>query len=178
MAKVPFSKLQANINTSVTKISFIDKTGKEMFYEVKNYLPLTEKIELIENIVNQSVDENGFYNPMKIKLFTVLEVIDYYTNLSFTEKMKEDSFKLYDVLVSSGIFSDVYTVVQNEIDSIEKDVKTIITNIYKYNNSLMGMLDTVKKDYNNLNLDLEELSSKLADSESVQSLTDILARLG
>ena len=178
MAKVPFSKLQANINTSVTKISFMDKTGKEMFYEVKNYLPLTEKIELIENIVNQSVDENGFYNPMKIKLFTVLEVVDYYTNLSFTEKMKEDSFKLYDILVSSGVFADVCAVIKDEIDLIEKDVITIITNIYKYNNSLMGMLDTVKKDYNDLNFDIEKLSSTLTDSESVQSLTDILSRLG
>ena len=31
----------------------------------------------------------------------------------------------------------------------------------------MGMLDTVKKDYNDLNFDIEKLSSTLTDSESV-----------
>jgi hypothetical protein len=107
MAKVPFSKLQACIDGQVSQISYKDKNDKEIYYEVKHYLPFKDKLEMITKIVNQSVDDNGFYNPMRVKLYTALEVVYAYTNLSFTEKQKEDPFKLYDLLVSTGIFTNV-----------------------------------------------------------------------
>jgi hypothetical protein len=40
-----------------------------------------------------------------------LEVVYAYTNLSFTDKMKEDPFKLYDILVSTGIFADITNII-------------------------------------------------------------------
>ena len=94
MAKVPFSKLQACINGSDCTVGYYNKAGEEIRYEVKHYLPIKEKLELVSRIINQSVDDNGFYNPMRVKLYMVLEVVYAYTNLSFTEKMKEDPFKL------------------------------------------------------------------------------------
>ena len=39
MAKVPFSKLQAKIDNSVTKVTHLNASGEEVIYEVKNYLP-------------------------------------------------------------------------------------------------------------------------------------------
>jgi hypothetical protein len=33
-----------------------------------------------------------------------LEIIYNYTNLSFTEKMKEDPFKLYDILINNNLY--------------------------------------------------------------------------
>jgi hypothetical protein len=99
MAKVPFSKLGLKVNNDVTVITFNDYD-----IEVNRYLPFKEKTELASNIINYSVDDNGFYNPLKVKLYMVLEVVYAYTNLTFTPKMKEDPFKLYDALVSSGLF--------------------------------------------------------------------------
>ena len=75
-----------------------------VFWHICHYLPFKEKLELVSNIINKSIDDNGFYNPMRVKMNMVLEVTYAYTNLSFTEKMKEDSFKLYDILMSTGIF--------------------------------------------------------------------------
>ena len=97
MAKVPFSKLQAVMNSSESILSYSNKAGEEIKYEVKSYLPFKEKLELVSSVINQSVDENGFYNPMRVKLYMTLETVYAYTNLSFTEKMKEDPFKLYDI---------------------------------------------------------------------------------
>jgi hypothetical protein len=62
---------------------------------------------MITKIINQSLDDNGYYNPIRVKIFTVLEVVFAYTNLSFTAKQKENIFKLYDQLVSTGIFQEV-----------------------------------------------------------------------
>ena len=67
-------------------ISYVNSKNETIEFEVKKYLPIEEKMEMISNIINQSVDDNGFYNPMRIKIFTTLEVIYAYTNLNFTAK--------------------------------------------------------------------------------------------
>jgi len=52
MAKVPFSKLQASINECKSQISYINKAGEEITYEVRHYLPFEEKLELVSKIIN------------------------------------------------------------------------------------------------------------------------------
>jgi hypothetical protein len=179
MAKVPFSKLQASINGCDTQISYANKAGEEIRYEVKYYLPIKEKLELVSRIINQSIDDNGFYNPMRVKLYMVLEVVYAYTNLSFTEKMKEDPFKLYDILVSTDIFTDIINAIrEKDWKEIQENVWTTIDNIYKYNNSVMGILDTMKQDYSNLDFDASAIQAKLGDPENMALLRDILAKLG
>lgn len=179
MAKVPFSKLQATINNYVSEVSYPNKNGEEIKYEVKYYLPLKEKLEVVSNIINQSIDDNGFYNPMRVKMFMALEIVYAYTNLSFTEKMKEDPFKLYDILVSTGIFTNIIEAIsEQDWKEIQDNVWSTIKNIYDYKNSVMGILENVVADYNNLNLDATEIQAKLADPENMALLKDVLAKLG
>ena len=179
MAKVPFSKLQASVNGCDACVSYMNRSGEEIKYEVKHYLPIEEKLELVSRIINNSVDNNGFYNPMRVKLYMVLEVVFAYTNLSFTEKMKEDPFKLYDILVSTGIFTDIVNVIrEKDWSEIQENVWSTIKNIYDYQNSAMGILDTLKSDYNLLDLDATEIQQKLGDPENIELLRDILTKLG
>ena len=179
MAKVPFSKLQAKVSGEVSNLSYHNLAGEEIHYEVKHYLPFAEKLDLVSRIINQSIDDNGFYNPMRVKLYMALEITYAYTNLSFTEKMKEDPFKLYDILVSTGIFMDIVNVIrEKDWAEIQDSVWSTIKNIYDYNNSVMGILDNVSKDYNNLNLDASEIQKKLADPENMDLLRNILTKLG
>ena len=179
MAKVPFSKLQANLKTDIIECSYNNKNNEPIVFEVKTYLPLKDKIELVQNVVNQSIDENGFYNPMRVDLFLTLEFIYAYTNLSFTDKMKEDPFKLYDLLVSTDIINEVIKATDGrEYVKIKNDVYSVIENIYKYRNSVLGILDTVKNDYSDLNLNATEIQEKLSDPNNMQLLRDVLSKLG
>ena len=179
MAKVPFSKLQAKVNNEVTKISYCNLAGEEIYYEVKHYLPFAEKLDLVSRIINQSIDDNGFYNPMRVKLYMTLEVVYAYTNLSFTEKMKEDPFKLYDILSSTHIFDTVLqSISENEWEEIQDSVWDTIENIYSYKNSVMGVLESVKADYNAVNVDMSELQENLSNTENLQLLRDIVGKLG
>lgn len=174
MAKVPFSKLQVCVNNSVTHRSFANKVGEEIAYEVRNYLPFKEKLELVSNIINQSIDDNGFYNPMRVDLYMALEIVYAYTNLSFTDKMKEDPFKLYDMLISSGVYADVVDAVGfDEVSAIENSVYDTIENIYQYRNSVMGILENVKNDYDSLNLDANALTDKLLNPENLSVLKEL-----
>ena len=178
MAKVPFSKLQAKINNKVSQLFYYNSAGEAVYYEVKNYLPFEEKLELVSRIINNSIDDNGFYNPMRVKFNMVLETVYVYTNLSFTEKMKEDSFKLYDILMSTGIFKQIVEIIYNDWIEIKQDVWDTINNIYSYKNSIMGILDTISTDYSNLNLDATEIQKKLADPNNMQLLRDVINKLG
>lgn len=179
MAKVPFSKLDVKINGSDCINTYYNSKGEEIEYEVKQYLPLKEKIDLVQRVINQSVDDNGFYNPMRVKLYLVLEVVYAYTNLSFTAKQKEDPFKLYDLLVSTGIFYEIVDHIrEKDWSEIQENVWKTIENIYAYRNSLMGILDNVANDYSNLNLDASEIQQKLADPENMALLKQVLDKLG
>ena len=179
MAKVPFSKLQASVDGGATDVFYYNKAGDEVYYEVKHYLPMKEKLDLVSRIINQSIDENGFYNPMRVKLYMVLEVTFAYTNLSFTDKMKEDPFKLYDILVSTGIFTDIISaILEKDWNEIQENVWTTIKNIYDYKNSLMGIMEAVSTDYSQLDLDATEIKNKLADKDNLELLKDVLSKLG
>jgi len=168
MAKVPFSKLQAKVDSKVTQNFYCNLAGEEVYYEVKHYLPFEEKLELVSRIINNSVDDNGFYNPMRVKLYMALEVVYAYTNLSFTEKMKEDPFKLYDILISTGIFTNIVNVIrEKDWPEIQESVWSTIKNIYDYKNSVMGVLESIKADYSAVNIDMSELQENLSNTENL-----------
>ena len=178
MAKIPFSKLQTTVNNAVATLSFPNKVGEEICFEVKKYLPYRDKIELVSKVINQSIDDNGYYNPMRVQLYTTLEVMYAYTNLTFTEKQKEDPFKLYDLLVSTGIFERVIECISEEWYNIRTNITTVINNVYAYNNSIAGILDTISQDYSNLDLDASAIRDKLANPDDIKLLKDIVTKLG
>lgn len=178
MAKVPFSKLQAKVDSKVIQNCYCNLAGEEVHYEVKHYLPFVEKLDLVSRIINNSIDDNGFYNPMRVKMYMVLEVTFAYTNLSFTEKMKEDPFKLYDILVSTDIFTDIINCIrEKDWAEIQDSVWSTIKNIYDYHNSAMGILESIKSDYQNVSFDADEINKDLSNPENLELLRQILTKL-
>ena len=139
MAKLPFTKLSLKNDNQVINI-----LHNEQNIEVKQYLPITTKMDMVTEIINNSIDENNFFNPIKLSLYTELGIIENYTNISFTDKQKEDIFKLYDLLKGNKIIEKVINVIpeaeyKNLIDTINKSIESI----YNYKNSVMGILETV-----------------------------------
>ena len=83
MARVSFTKLGLTKNQEVKIVNW-----NEQDIEVKQYLPINEKLTLISNVLNNAHDENNFSNPVKVEVFTALEIMYAYTNINFTEKQK------------------------------------------------------------------------------------------
>ena len=174
MAKVAFSKLGFKLNNAVSEIHCNDLT-----IEVKNYLPVNEKLVVIGNVINNSIDDNGYYNEGKVRVYFVLEVIDAYTNLSFTEKQQEDPCKLYDLIVGNGLWEAVWGIIpEGEKEYLETCLTKTIKSIYDYKNSILGILDTVSKDYSNMQLDASNIKDALADPNNLGLLRDVLTKLG
>ena len=174
MAKVSLTKLNLKVNQEIKTIEF---NGQNI--EVKQYLPVNDKFEVIGNITNRSADDNNFANPLKVEIFTALEIISAYTNISFTEKQKEDPSKLFDLVVSSGLYKEIICAIPHtEIESLQCYINSTIDAVYKYRNSIMGLLENITTDYSNLNLEATEIQKKLADPNNMQLLRDVLTKLG
>lgn len=174
MAKVAFSKLalkkQDKVNT--IKIGNFD-------IEVKQYLPVNDKLDLIARVLNGAHDENNFPNPVKIEVIGALEIIMAYTNLSFTEKQKEDVAKLYDLLETNGVIDQVVSAIpEEEYNFIIDGIDDTIEAVYTYQNSILGILESVSQDYSNLELDATKLQKKMAEPGNMELLKDVLTKLG
>lgn len=174
MAKVSLTKLGLKVNQDIKNIEF-----NEQIIEVKQYLPVNDKLELISNVINSAHDENNFSNPVKVSVFTTLEIMYAYTNINFTDKQKEDPTKLYDMLISSGVVAAVVNAIpEAEYNEILRGVSDSIEAVYAYQNSIMGILDTISTDYSNLNFDATEIQKKLGDPENMELLKQVLTKLG
>lgn len=173
MAKVPFSKLNLK---KIDKVQVVTINGLEI--EVKQYLPVAEKLELIANVLNNSADDNNFANPVKTYVLSHLEIIYAYTNLSFTDKQKEDPAKLYDILETNGIIDSIILALPpSEYDNLIEDITSTIDAYYKYKNSALGILEAATTDYKNLDLEASDIQKKIADPDNLTLLKDVITKL-
>lgn len=147
--------------------------------EIKSYIPLIQKKNIIENIINISfVEENGIYKidyVMK-ELFTILGVFINYTNKEIPELYIdknlniEKAFELYDYLIELGIYDNLVLKIDDIaalLDLLENEViqkKDIL-------NSIEGILA------NGINKLIEKLPSDKELIKMAKSLTKDLSKL-
>ena len=174
MAKIPFTKLQLKkINESK------EFTYNDQVITVKQYLPIQEKLALISRVINAAADEYNFTNPVKLDMYLALEIVFTYTNISFTEKQKEDMAKLFDLLDENKFFDKVIELIpEEEYSTLWEGVVELSESIYAYQTSVLGILDTVNRDYKNMDLDATKIQSELNDPNNLELLRDVLTKLG
>lgn len=175
MAKVPFTKLKCKVNTDEVPIQIGEET-----IAVKQYLPIQEKLGLIGRVIELAhMQDENYSNPVKASVFRDLEVVFAYTNITFTDKQKEDPAKLYDLLYSTGIIDTVIdNIPEDEYVSIVVGVNESIEAVYKYQNSALGILNGIKNNYKDLEFDIEDIEktiTSLADSPVLKSIANYLA---
>ena len=175
MAKVAFTKLGLKKKDEVKTININNNV-----IEIKQYLPINDKLALISRVINLSHDSsNNFANPVQVEVIGTIEIIAAYTNLSFTEKQKEDYAKLYDLLEENGITKDLIGAIpEDEYAFLIDGINDSIEAVYKYQNSVLGILETVSQDYSNLELDATKIQEKMANPDNLAMLKDVLTKLG
>ena len=134
-----YSDLNLHINKDIV---IAQKDDIEI--EVLTYLPIEDKIDLIEIVLQNSL-EGGVYNEMKVEMYFNLYIIYMYTNLEFTEEEKADEFKLYNELESNGIITSVIGAM-DEYDTLFHYLNVVKENNMKYKNSTAGILTMLVQD--------------------------------
>lgn len=174
MSKISFTKLKLTKKNEVQTLKYNDE-----IIEVKQYLPIQDKLALISRVINYAADEYNFANCVKLDLFLSLEIMYCYTNINFTEKQKEDPTKLYDLLEENGLIDAVIGLIPHaEYSTLYDGVLEISKNIYAYQTSVLGILDTISRDYDNLKLDSEDIVKELTNPDQLSLVKKVIDKLG
>ena len=121
--KVSYANMKLKLNTDVNTFDF---AGQKV--EVLKYLPAQDKYDLLMITLQKSL-EDGMYNEFKLNLYFELHLVYMYTNISFTEKQREDELKLYDNLKSNGFYDkffealneDEYNELLDQLETLKED---------------------------------------------------------
>lgn len=174
MAKVAFSKLNIKEFKDTHIIQFND-----IDIEIKKYLPIAEKLELISAAYNNAVSDEVVYDcVIQLNAHLDLQIVFYYTNLTFTDKQKENLGKLYDLLKSSGLIDEIISALGAEYDDLFQGLLSLRNSIKQYRNSARGIMEDITTNYGNMKFDTEELQKNIADPNNLELLKDILTKLG
>lgn len=136
MSTVSFAKM--GLKSKEETIIF--KLDEENKFEITTYLPISDKYDIAEAVIEKSTVD-GFCHPVLKELWYSLYMVFAYTNISFTDKQKENYFKLYDVLETNGIFEAVFrNVPKTEIEQITSYIDDLEAKRDKFNGSAMGIV--------------------------------------
>lgn len=136
----------SDLNLKLNKETVIVKINDKVEVEVLQYLPIEDKIDLIQIALQRSL-ENGIYNPLKLDMYFNLYIVYMYSNFEFTDEEKADEFKLYNELQSNDIIIHVIAgMADGEYDCLLDYLKTMQEVNQTYRNSAVALLQTFIQD--------------------------------
>lgn len=136
--KVSYTNMKLKVNTEVNTFDFSGQT-----VEVLKYLPAKDKYDLLMITLQKSM-EQGVYNDFLITMYFELNLVYMYTNISFTEKQREDEFKLYDNLKSNGFFDAFFKVFnEDEYNELFASLNTLRKDMMTYRMSISSVLNNL-----------------------------------
>ena len=139
--KVSYANLKLKPISTTSSFEF---GGQEI--EVLNYLPIEDKYDLVM-ITLQKAEQDGIYNPLLLDLYFHLHLVYMYTNLSFTDKQKENEPKIYDTLTSNGFFDKFFEVLNEiEYDELMSYIEELQNMTLHYRNTAGAVLQSIIQD--------------------------------
>ncbi len=134
---------EINLHTN-TETNIIIVNSQEI--EVKKYLPISDKIDLIQ-IALQKSEEDGIYNDMKLDMYFHLNIIYLYTNIEFSIEDKEDEMKLYDILDSNDVITSVIGAMEEgEYEGLKESLLIMKEDNLTYKNTAAAVLTRIIQD--------------------------------
>lgn len=141
MAKTTYASMKLKVNIENKEIDFQGhKIG------VLQYLPISDKYDLVM-VTLQKCFENGIYNPIKKDLYFHLYLVYMYSDISFTEKQKEDETKLYDTLESNGLLNLILEQIpEEEYNVLFEYMEDLIEQKNYHDSSAGAVINSIIKD--------------------------------
>lgn len=139
--KITYGSLKLKLELKYKGITFHNRN-----IEVLQYLPAEKKLNLIEDTLSEAVDSYGFISPIKEELAFYVNVIKYYTNISFTEKQSKDFVNIYDNIKESKLLLEVLKAIPeeefNDLLNMETAMKTFFE---KSNTSIAAVIHNLSQ---------------------------------
>ena len=134
MAKIGLNKLNLNKKQDVKVIQY---EGNDI--EIIQHLDIASKSALVSAAVRGSVIQ-GIVDEILLDAYLHLFIVDRYTNISLTQKQRENLLETFDLLESNKFFDVVISgMAENEYDYIFTMAKRLMNNVNEYNRNIISM---------------------------------------
>lgn len=148
---------------------------------VKAYVPIEEKLKAIESVLSLSLNaETGLYLPGHVYVFRQLFIIKLYTDIIISDEEMDNAMATFDALVNEPWHDELYLILKENGDLAVFNtlLDETIEKFERYQISAYGILDSLKKDYNEMNFDIESLQKKINNKENLELVDEIVKKLG
>lgn len=171
MAKITFSKLGLKAKKETTSLKLTD----DITLEIRDYLPIDEKSEFIQFIVNHALDQTtGCFSPVRVEVYFSIAVCKWYANIAFTDKQMADISKTYDLLEENGVIDEIMSYIpKDEIEFMRDLANDTIDDIARYNSSAAGIIEAMTANAGGLDTQITEILNKIKNGENLETLAVI-----
>lgn len=136
MSNIEFKSLNLKRNDSIRVIKINDDE-----IEVKQYLPIEDKIDLVQIALQQAETDFG-YNTMLVDVYFYLYIVYFYSNIQFTDEEKAQPLELFDILSSNDVISAVAAAIPSEeFEDIKEYIDTQFEMNTKFKSSSLYLLN-------------------------------------
>lgn len=141
--------------------------------EVRAYLPIDEKANLITWAINLALDDKtGCISPVRFEVCFALGVVRWYSGIEFDDDVSLSD--IYDMFEKNDVINQIMGVIPvAEIDFVRDLAKDTAEDVVRYNNSFAGMIGLMSTDANNLDEQLTEIVGKIKNAEGLEQLAVI-----
>lgn len=132
--------------------------------EVKQYLPIQQKIELIQFVTNISLDDNtGFVSPVKRTIATGIAILQFYAGINFD--LTQNLTTAYDTFERENLIEKVKELIpEKELNSLMELLDNNLDVIQKYNTSAAGIAQAVTATLDDIVSKIKEQMDNLPES--------------
>ena len=169
--KTAFSTLKLKLVKNYAEFTYEDRT-----IQVIQYLPVIDKLDLIEIAYQKSI-VNSTFNPLLFNVHFWLNVVYSYTNITFTDEQRKDESKIFDLLVSSNLLEKIIAAMDNdEFNYYRENVDGYIETRLRLDYSVGGIVNNATSAINKFSGVIAEKLSAL-DENTIQKILDAFPQL-
>lgn len=141
--------------------------------EVRTYLPIDDKANLITWAINLALDDQtGCISPVRFEVCFALGVVKWYTGIEFDEDVSFSD--IYDMFEAHDVINQVMGAIPvAEIDFVRDLAKDTADDIVRYNNSFMGMIQNTNTDTLALSDEVTNIVNAIKNGEGLEQLAVI-----
>ena len=164
-----FSELELGFPEDSFQTIYLDN-GKTL--DVKRYLSMKDKIDLLQFIVDSSIDEKtGCFSPVRTEVAFAIGLAKWYAGVEFAQEDIENILITYDILEFSGVNDAISGAIpEDEYGFMEGLIYETTRDIARYNNSAIGIINALNDDTTGLNNQITDILDKIKNSEGLEQL--------
>lgn len=105
-----YSDLGLKVNLTEKQV----KLGNGVIINVKQYLPISDKMSLINIALENSICGDGYYDPALLETLFNVYVVFSYSDLEFTDEEKGEIGQIYDEMLSNGYIDKILNAIPED----------------------------------------------------------------